>query len=173
MTTQIITTQGLGNILNGFITHLEFQNNFTARNVFQMLFLLGFRVGELKKIQEWTITEGVVKAPTSKSGSDREFNLSDLPSHLQSLIVRSIDENKNFIYRRDYYYYYNLAKNFFLAYQLRVNNTFEPTHIFRHHFVKYHTDNGKTDEWLKEFLGLVKIQTLVVYQDSVITVTTL
>lgn len=154
--------------LTQFLNRLHRDAKYDAYNVFLLLMRYGFRLTELELIPQWTIDGDIISAPTKKNGNVRQFSLSNLPVHIQALVIDSISTGSNRIYYRDYSYYYGLSSSYVESFGFKINGSYSPTHMFRHFFIKAAIDSGQTAAWVQDFLGLVNPANVMVYYNSVV-----
>lgn len=163
MPSELLTTEGLNDLLTDFILSFGSITSNSNYALFDTLFTHGFRIRELKNLQDWTINESdQVIAPTLKNGNERLIDVAEL----HPLVIASIEEETNFVFISSYDYYKNYFHRHLGIYDLTIGTKSVSTHAFRHNRIKQMNSDGMTNSEIKTAMGLLHDSTVTGYINS-------
>lgn len=133
------------------ITNLEQSGYFSFLPVFNTLFDHGFRINELSACHTWVfLNQDQVIASTSKGSQDRIIQTSEL----HPLIIQSINEGSNYLFKMSYPTYERAFRKHSPALRYFVKSKEIGTHLFRHNFIKQLSISGLTVSAIRTITGI-------------------
>lgn len=146
-----------------FITHLKECGLEADHALFLSLFEFGFRIKELENCHSWYIRPGnLIECTVSKNSNNRFIDQLKAPP----LLIRSIQNNTNYIFRSSYHSYKRLFDARICSGGYRIGGKRASTHIFRHYVMKRMFNNGSTYAAIASYFGLTSVFIVMAYVHS-------
>lgn len=163
MPAELLTNTELDELLTQFVYSLPLAPNTPNYAMFITLYDHGFRVSELRHLQDWVINASdQVEAPTLKGGNVRTIPIGEL----HALVLQSIYDSTNYVYFSSYDYYKNYFKREISVKDLTVGEKSVSTHAFRHNRIKQLSNEGMTVEQIRVHMGISQTSTVTGYLNS-------
>ena len=159
---QILTPKEINKICKQVVNTSEL-NDIFLHSLFDSLYKIGLRVGEIIDFSRWTIIDKkYLQVKTLKGSNPRTFKNNKLNPIFVDLIRYNTTYLANFNYK-------NLSRAFnrFAPYsQLLIGNKQVSTHLFRHNKAKQLKSKGYSDIEIQTYLGEKDLKNALVYINS-------
>ena len=155
--------------IEGLLVNLlaQFQQPFNLKiyTVYASLYAHGFRLNELADISRFqSVNDTQVSCQTSKGGGIRIIEKVDI----ETLLLSSIEAQENYFFEMHIRSYERIFREKIRAKNLTVKQKSISTHLFRHNRMKTLSNEGFSNDIIKDIMGIKRLSTVNEYVASLV-----